>query len=543
MATRREELIREAERIGPNTDLSAPSRREQLIREAEQIGPPQEIEPSMDAGPGIAGTDFEDTAAQRIKDLRLARLREATNDDFDPTQTFGADFDGFDAARNFISLFDLARSEGDHMFDEKRAKFKVYHPDGDIAWIPMNVDGSDEMVPIARANKADPWRVVSSTPGVLSDIFNMQVLGATAGSFVTPVIGTVLGSLAGSGVDTLIEHSRGFEFDTAGPITTGAGVDASIEGVIGAVTKGVGRLVGPGPGKLPQTQVVEAIEAQQALNLPPLLSGEVSPRVGVRRLLGQVAMTSSTAERALDEQRRALMGRLGREVDEFGLDGLSDDSLQQIVDVQQADLNRMVSNPDIYADSAGRQLKKGHEEFKAYAGTWVDRKYQRAFDAADGVPEWRLDVPLSKDPINGKDGGKTLVDLLDELTVGVSAPVRLPDGTLLRADEPLPDALQGIVGRLRQLTDATDSLTNQVIDGETISAFASLKAFRSSLFDFTKSPDTQVAGTAKRLVQGRYARQKFCRGYRQNRYAGRVIQSFGKTGQLYRAANLEAPVA
>lgn len=508
---------------------------------------PAELEAAKPVRPGPGGRDPVELIPGDADAVRQRRQRLGELARWSAAQ--GGGFRAEEPAAGPGLRFDMARSS---TFEDKRKKFLRENPAGEMAVVPT----SQGRTVMARPSRGEAWRELDPSGADIGDIGDISAgivseptvaggLGYALGGPVLGIAGTVAGELGQYG----LERYRGYGSEDFSTAATRAGTSGALaaagEAAVPLGTRALSalNLFKPQsflqPGSMVRTgQAGErGIAAQEELNrefaptlddfrvqgfpeddarqllrdnqLPPLTAGQAARSPLTRGMYQQAGTLSKRVQDKLTEQERALKERLETLGAPGNFEGLSDENLDKIVELQNRELNRALRMVPVDRETAAENLRQGLKKWRRASAALRDRAYRRAFENAENVT---FDLSPAQ-------------QVAREIEQGTRARTQR-GGTMRVGGGELPSELKSVIEDIKQM----DPAVTTVREGEqAYTGFEQLKDLRTRLFDLTRE-EGQTGRQARRLWQS-------LRGVMDNplNASDEFLQSYRRASQLHAA--------
>lgn len=408
----------------------------------------------------------------------------------------------------------------------KQRRFKQEFPEGELFQVDLPFPLQGESTLVFRRNLDEPLREVipgggAGLPEMAGAATSPEVLAPLAGQALFGIPGLIGGSLAGPFISEGSRRQLGFEPEmTMGEAGVEGGIQTGINLATDIATRGAVRgaraLAAGGPTREGVAGMVRPSAGAEAMTLagereglPPLRAGQVAEEPATFTLFQQGTILTPRGEQLAVGQRQAVRRRLEEKANEFGMEGLSTEELQQLADFQRAEISKRLRgtlNAEGDATTGGTAIQEGIQQFDKTTAAMGGRMYQ---NAAEFSPDLAFDVSRTVNMANRIEEGT--------ITRTRAQPVERPGGAIIGPNgqpltPPTTEMVQGtqaveggLPKELREVIDTLQSMDPLVRDlrspmtGEISPGFEQIKKLRSRLFELRFHEDGRVSRGANQL--------------------------------------------
>ena len=406
---------------------------------------------------------------------------------------------------------DLALSD---TFEEKKAKFKRYFPEGDFLRIerpgdvPLHaadpVRENDAI--IVRKSKGAPYErldvpgladiggdiadLAGAVPGMAADV--ALAIGTRGRSLMRSLprqmIGFGLSGAAGDAARQGVEQLRGLQFESPAEVAQGAAITGTA-GAMGTLATaplaGIANIVRGAGMFTAKPAAEEAVAAGRRQGLPELLPHQVTDNPLLALAGRQASRLAPLVNRKVAEQKSGALGVLAARQDPAALAALPG-RLEAAYASSRDKLLQAVRHVPTSIEGGGKALQDGLKDWGRLSRDLVNKKYADA----------RAMGPVELDLTPAKEAAEAI----SNVKMGLGKPQTVEGKTTQKAinigAEPSPE-LQRVIGDIRAL----DPKVNDLTVGPTMtSAVEQIRALQQRLYDLKTPAFGQQADYSNKLA-------------------------------------------
>lgn len=367
-------------------------------------------------------------------------------------------------------------------FDDKKRAFRREYPHGDLIQVP--VEGEVHLY--GRPNATSAYQKIGGLGESLTAAAP-EVAGAVAGGLprgaAKGILGAAVGAAAGKTAKEEYLRSKGLLTEGRGKTYSesfGLGVaEGSLEGVM----RGLGFLGRMGKtvreSEVPMSPQMKRFIEEEDLASPSI--GQVSEAPVIRQMFTQTSGTSAIPRRLTNEQSRRLLKSFNAKQSLEDLTKFSNEEIDRVLASSTRMLNNIVKKGIRDRAKAGKDIQLGLKAFKDSSREWVDRKYERAFAAAEaGGSRIKFDIS------NAQKAFRNVFEDVRGKTVTRGEGGRFQAGEVqINSFDDLDPKLKRQVSRLMQLNPTLSGYRGK-------NGFEQAKALRTNFYDLMHSDDPQT---------------------------------------------------